>query len=742
MRRTAGGGGGTHVENNIILEDDDETDDDIDELMEDIKETQLDADTAETLANYMSRMRAIERFIGRKLFQDPRDSTDNDHFQPISGDELLRFFAFKRRDNPNIERGTLSGYKSAARKLRILNNVGNFSEDENKSISRFLKGVKNQKSRAVRNGDVESEDAGSRHLKYEEYFKAALYGYQRDLSKEKYGTEAHLGLLMCWNLLARGDTASNIHSLHLDWECDSLKIGIAKSKRATLENAIYYHCFANPLNPSLCIVLSLAIHCACNMKILQLEKPLFHESKSDNKGLPKLITRLLNECGVVDIVNHGVRKGGITKLCCGTPDVCPFAAVQVRCRWKVGSLGSSATADSQVTKRYIKFDQAADCLCGRMLAGLDLQSGDFLALPPYFVEPEDEFVQTNIRAVFGAIRHEKIKNVAPFLLASIVFHLPWLKQNLRKNHPFWKSGIKNIRVQALKELRLRISTEKSQTIFPRGIPMGPILFNKLEIQEQKIASLQSIIDRIAVDQSKLVELVPLSAAASGMMCGEAQLNALKNALTAEISSGFERLNATAQSSDTPTAEEDTKLSNDGYPVYNWSGKFRFIPKTYMQDFDQSQQMQMLWRNWWCGTLHHDEPIRPLRQILQKHRDDVLEAFYFNLKEEFTQKRRATIQKYLTEMVFVMKWFEAIWREKCGELKLDSLNPRTNLNDLETQSIECWKIVWPAAEAILNSVCRSRKGQSTERKRRKHDLSTCGYRTLCERMRLYDKENQE
>jgi hypothetical protein len=119
----------------------------------------------------------------------------------------------------------------------------------------------------------------------------------------------------------------NSFSLHLDWDCDALKIGITKSKRSTLENAIYYNVFSNPVNPGMCTILSLAIHCACNVKILQLQKPLFHESKSDNKGLPKLITKLLTDAKVLDIVNHGVRKGGITKLCCETPDVCPFAAV-------------------------------------------------------------------------------------------------------------------------------------------------------------------------------------------------------------------------------------------------------------------------------------------------------------------------------------------------------------------------------------------------------------------------------
>ena len=84
----------------------------------------------------------------------------------------------------------------------------------------------------------------------------------------RHPTELHLFLLLLWNLMARSDTASSVHSRHLDWEGDCLKIGIAKSKRNSSVTATYYNVFANPFQPAVCPVLGLAIHLACNTNIL------------------------------------------------------------------------------------------------------------------------------------------------------------------------------------------------------------------------------------------------------------------------------------------------------------------------------------------------------------------------------------------------------------------------------------------------------------------------------------------
>jgi hypothetical protein len=215
-------------------------------------------------------------------------------------------------------------------------------------------------------------------------------------------------------------------------------------------------------------------------------------------------------------------------------------------------------------------------------------------LPPYFPEPNNSVVQSQMMKLYGPIHHSKLQNVTPFLLAAIVYHLRWLKENLAQDNPFWRSGIKEISITSLKQLKGLVSVSQSETMFARGVPMGPVIFQKLHHQEELISELKSTVDQLATEQLKLTKLIPLSAAASGMMCGEVQINALKSALIDEISAGFKNLTSSPPSTEISQIPI-VKDTQDGFPIYNWGGKFRFIPKSYTQDVDQRQQMVFPWK---------------------------------------------------------------------------------------------------------------------------------------------------
>ena len=231
----------------------------------------------------------------------------------------------------------------------------------------------------------------------------------------------------------------------------------------------------------------------------------------------------------------------------------------------------------QVTKRYIKFDEAADCLIGRILAGLNVQSPDFMILPPSFMELND-FVNAQIIQLYGTIEHPKLQNVAPFLLASIVCHYDWIQQTLPSDHVFWKSGIKDVITTQLHQL---VSVDSNGQIIPQ----------LKEIMLDGIITLRS-------EQEKLSKLAPLSAAASGMMCGEAQLNTLKRALTEAIASGFRNLHQEQVFAPISESDSPNNVEEDGFPLYMWGGKFRYIPESYIQDLDQRQPVLVLWKRWW------------------------------------------------------------------------------------------------------------------------------------------------
>ena len=88
---------------------------------------------------------------------------------------------------------------------------------------------------------------GKRNMTVEEYRK--LCHESLVSTSDSVVTEAHLLLVLLWNLCARSDTGSAIHSRHIDWEHDCLRIGIAKSKRFAAEKAVYYGAYANPYDP-------------------------------------------------------------------------------------------------------------------------------------------------------------------------------------------------------------------------------------------------------------------------------------------------------------------------------------------------------------------------------------------------------------------------------------------------------------------------------------------------------------
>lgn len=72
---------------------------------------------------------------------------------------------------------------------------------------------------------------------------------------------AHLFLLLQWNLLARSISVAVLCLNHFDWQGDSLGISFAmhKGDPAGTRSNYQRHVFANPFEPAICPILSLAI---------------------------------------------------------------------------------------------------------------------------------------------------------------------------------------------------------------------------------------------------------------------------------------------------------------------------------------------------------------------------------------------------------------------------------------------------------------------------------------------------
>ena len=314
---------------------------------------QANADSQGTLKVYIGCMEQLQRHLHRIIYNATdlfeRGDVRQLEINPVTMQELLQFLEIKRQ-NDKVSKSTVQGFKAAVSKFRARNGFPKFSTQDLEAFKRYFRGLGNYISQAIRDGEAEGDD-GKRHLKREELLDIcgfAVTNYN-DICSYKFGTEIHLFVLFGWNLCARSDTTSFIHSSHLDWEGDCLKIGIAKSKRNYNTSAVYYHVYANPLYPLVCPVLSLAVHLICSRTILANREGLFRQTRSKNQSVVNLFSRLVRLCGLPDIGSHSIRKGAITYASTGTPDVLPAHTVSVRSRWK------STGPDGTVHKRYVNF---------------------------------------------------------------------------------------------------------------------------------------------------------------------------------------------------------------------------------------------------------------------------------------------------------------------------------------------------------------------------------------------------
>ena len=208
-----------------------------------VMQTQSNLDAHSALNAYELLLKQLSRHLNRPVYHPNvlcLDSPERVEIRPATMNKLLHFLERKKTARGDLSQTTAQQFKSAAKKFRIRNKFDDFTKLENDEFKTYIRGLCNEISAAIRAGHVELE-AGKRHLKFDEYINMALecFSNYSSLCFTKYGTELHLYVLLCWNLCARSDTTAWIHTKHIKWDHDSLKIGIAKSKRNYSSSA--YH---------------------------------------------------------------------------------------------------------------------------------------------------------------------------------------------------------------------------------------------------------------------------------------------------------------------------------------------------------------------------------------------------------------------------------------------------------------------------------------------------------------------
>jgi hypothetical protein len=130
-----------------------------------------------------------------------------------------------------------------------------------------------------------------------------------------------------------------------------------------------------------------------------------------------------------ELGTHSIRKGACSFLL-GLVGVVCISAVYLRMGWSLGN----------VQKRYIFGGPGSDQVLGRTIAALDCTSPRFALLPPHFTQADTLSIQQWEEAVPGfSLYPEQFRIVIPYLVASVVFHIEWLKKTLPSSHPLFLS---------------------------------------------------------------------------------------------------------------------------------------------------------------------------------------------------------------------------------------------------------------------------------------------------------------
>ncbi|KAF1785347.1 hypothetical protein GQ600_24851 [Phytophthora cactorum] len=208
---------------------------------------------------------------------------------------------------------------------------------------------------------------------------------------------------------------------HLEGDEDSLAIwfGHMKNDQEGDRQLDPQHIFANPMEPDICPILSLAIYSA----VVGLSKTsLLFPGQNQYDRYSRILKGVMDISSVAeemdiagrvpsDYGSHSARKGSSTYVSgcyTGGPS---SASVCLRAGWNLPG----------VQDTYVRYEAAGDGVVGRFIAGLPYETPDFAILPPFFDSVDD--------------------NACTFMLASLVHHSEHLKQTLSQDHLLFSTSL-------------------------------------------------------------------------------------------------------------------------------------------------------------------------------------------------------------------------------------------------------------------------------------------------------------
>jgi hypothetical protein len=415
-----------------------------------------------------------------KIDKDKLAETAMLQIAKVTDDIVLQWFAgFKGKKGSTPSKSVFGIAQSALVDL-FKRHGETFPEKFYGNINDVKKGAQRKRAQEKVDGLVPMEEG-----------KAAIPGYlylQLAEAMIRSGEEVfcHAFAVCSWALMSRVSNIAELRGAHFSWENDSLIISIVRHKADQEgERTDPKHCYANPLNPNVCIVTALGIFFAVYGVPKNPRLNIF-EGKSQEKRFIDALRRVLAlnpnikaemdrlNITVEDIASHSFRKGARSYCQGGTTGGPSTPSILLRGGWALEG----------IDKKYVRYEAAADQFIGRILAMLSISSSEFAALHPHFDVVDDDVLRA-VKACFPGAP-QSMEAVLVQCLASLVFHREFLRSNLVPDHPLFKSVLFSQRL--VDDLAARVALSfPNDKISPTGIPPHVSIQREL-VEVKKIVS--------------------------------------------------------------------------------------------------------------------------------------------------------------------------------------------------------------------------------------------------------------
>jgi hypothetical protein len=350
-----------------------------------------------------------------------------------------------------------------------------------------------------------------------------------------------------------------------------------------------------------------------------------------------------------DISSHSVRKGSAT-YCSSFIGGPSWISLFLRAGWSLGN----------VQDRYLKHSEGNDQFAGRLLSGSPyyITSGNtyhFAQLPPHF----DDSIKEELLPLWGLILSNNynilpasFKQTLPYLLASVVYHLPSIQATFGSDHKFFKRLLftsRFITKQDLPKLVLTGSyycpkTHMQCSGLPTQYTVVKAVVDEIKAMEVEIDEIRERISRLPTDLTNAVlDKVVVQGARP---ISQSDLNALEERIVDRLSAKPANpkpinnvdLDRNADPLGSDYYDDDVKTRFDLYPC-SYKQRLLLVPENWVPPSELT--CKALWFLWHHGD--QNKRIGPYKRI------DVAE----DIKEKVNKNRFVKMQgimKYLSAQV--------------------------------------------------------------------------------------------